>query len=178
MVIGIDIDDTLLDSKSEIIKAWEEYYNLYDLGNYTSNVPDNINTGWNDFYIRQFWNLYRTKIAERAVAKDYAKEALYKLKLNGHVIKVVTARPENQRLVSLKSLKSQLLTFDELILGARYKGETCKKHGIDLHIDDTQMNLDDIKSYGIDTLLFKENDNWKDKYNQILALARHKKRRF
>ena len=176
MIIGIDIDDTLTDSKQEIVKAWKEYHSLYDLGSYTEEVPSTINTGWDDIYIRQFWDLYRTKIAASAMAKKDAAEALYKLKLNGHVLKIVTARPEDQRLVTLKSLKSQLLTYDELILKARYKGETCKKHGIELLVDDTQVNLDDASKYGINTYLFKEDDNWKDVYKKILDID--KKRRF
>lgn len=170
MILGIDIDDTLTDSHIEIIKAWEDYYRLYDLGSYTKVLPDNINTGWDDPYIRQFWDLYRTEIAANAKAKEGAAEALYKLKRNGHVIKIVTARPEDQRLVTLKSLKSQMLLFDELILKARYKGKTCIEHGIELLVDDTQMNLDDASSYGIDTLLFKEEDNWNDVYKKIISI--------
>ena len=175
MVIGIDIDDTLTDSKIEIINAWKDYYRLYDLGTYTDKVPSNINTGWNDKYIRQFWDLYRTEIASRVKLKENAAEALYKLKLNGHVIKIVTARPEDQRLVTLRCLKSQFLTYDELVLQARYKGKTCLEYGVELHIDDTQMNLDDIASYGIKTLLFKENDNWNDVYKKILNISRNSK---
>ena len=174
MILGIDIDDTLTDSHIEIIKAWEDYYRLYDLGSYTKVLPDNINTGWDDPYIRQFWDLYRTEIAANAKAKEGAAEALYKLKRNGHVIKIVTARPEDQRLVTLRSLKSQRLLFDELILKARYKGITCKEHGIELQVDDTQMNLDDVSKYGIKTLRFKKEDSWNNVYKNIMHIARHK----
>ncbi len=174
MILGIDIDDTLTNSKDEIVKAWNEYYNLYDLSSYTSHVPDNINTGWDDKYISQFWDLYRTKIAASALAKDNASDALYKLKNNGHIIKIVTSRPENQRLVSMVSLKRQKLIYDQLILNARHKGQVCKEYGIDLMIDDTQMNLDDVSKCGIRTYLFEETDNWNNVYKKILQIARNK----
>jgi len=176
MILGIDIDDTLTNSKEEIAKAWKDYYRLYDLGTYTDSLPSNINTAWNDKYISRFWDLYRTQIASSAKAKEYASEALYNLKSNGHIIKIITARPEDQRLVTLKSLKSQLLLFDELVLKARYKGKTCIEHGVELLIDDTKDNLEDASLYGINTLLFKETDNWKDVYKKIIDI--NKKRRF
>ena len=174
MIIGIDIDDTLTDSHEEIIKAWQDYYRLYDLGPYTSEIPSNINTGWNDYYIRQFWDLYRTEVAANAKIKEGAEDALYKLKRNGHILKIVTARPENQRFVTLSSLRSIKLLYDELILNARHKGATCKQHGIELHVDDTQMNLDDISSYGIKTLKFRREDTWDNVYRDIMHIARHK----
>ena len=174
MIIGVDIDDTLTNSREEIAKAWKDYYRLYDLGPYTDLVPSNINTAWDDKYISRFWDLYRTEIAANAKAKEGAADALYNFKSNGHIIKIVTARPEDQRLVTLKSLKSQMLLFDELILRARYKGKTCREHGIELHIDDTQDNLDDIMQYGIYTMLFKENDCWKDVYKKVMQIARYK----
>ena len=61
MIIGVDIDDTLTNSREEIAKAWKDYYRLYDLGSYTDLVPSNINTAWDDKYISRFWDLYRTE---------------------------------------------------------------------------------------------------------------------
>ncbi len=175
MILGLDIDDTLFDTRKYISICWKEYHDKYGITRYSDSIPSTINTGWDDPDITRFWDLYRDKLCGIVEAKKDASISLLKLKNNGFGIKIVTARPLYQRYNTLSSLKRNRIIFDDIIMNARLKGEACKKNGVDLLIDDTQINLDDAESFGVDTLLFKEQDTWNEVYKKILEI--NKKRR-
>lgn len=176
MILGIDIDDTLFDTRKFISICWKEYHDKYGITRYTDSIPSTINTGWDDPDITRFWDLYRDKICGIVEAKKDASISLLKLRSNGFGLKIVTARPLYQRYNTLSSLKRNRIIFDDIIMNAKLKGEACKINGVDLLIDDTQLNLDDAESFGVDTLLFKEHDTWNEVYKKILEI--NKKRRF
>ena len=178
MRIGIDIDDTLTNTKEIQITYWKEYHHKYPNEEYTDNLPDNINV-FGYPYIQQFWDIYREELSFNCSFKKNAGEVLKLLKNDGHTLCIITSRPDSK----YKDLRNRLdkwfkdnnIYYDELYTDARYKGKVAKKEKIDIIIDDCDYHLDEAAKYGIKGILFsnqKSNkyptvDNWLNLYDII-----------
>lgn len=66
MKIGIDIDDTITDTRSLQIKYWKDYIKNYPNESYTENLPDSIN-GFSDSYVQIFWDIYREQLFDAPI---------------------------------------------------------------------------------------------------------------
>ena len=178
MRIGIDIDDTLTNTKDIQITFWREYHHNHPNDEYTDELPDNINVfGYQ--YIEDFWELYREELSFNCSFKKDASEVLKKLRKEGHTICIITSRPDHK----YKNLRSHLdqwfkdndIEYDELYTDARYKGIVAKEHNIDIIVDDCDYHLEEAQEYGIKGIQFTNQksdhfptvDNWNDLYNEI-----------
>ena len=180
MKIGIDIDETLVDTEILIKKYWKDYVSKYPNNNYNSSIPDNIYNGWDDNYITTFWDLYRESL-KYPPFKENAVEIIKKLKKN-NTLCIVTSREKHKYkdLVNNldKWLKSNDIYMDKIYTDVRKKGIFSKENDIDLLIDDSIDHIQEADSLGIKTILFNnkkynvkyQTNNWLDLYEIIKEL--------
>lgn len=141
MKIAIDIDDTIVSTRELIEVVWKEYAIRRNL---PLEVPDNMNNGWNDKVINEFWDEYRENLFSPEV-KYYAKEAISYLRSKGNYIVILTSRPS----FKYRFLRTRLLSYlaeneiyvDEIVTGIIDKGKYMKENNIDVLIDDTINNV-------------------------------------
>lgn len=152
LVIGIDLDDTLVETTKEANKKmWEneKYKNIKDF-HMLNKKEYNI-----------FLKKHIKSIQENANLKENALEVLNWLKENNVNIVIITARGSKNFdfLIPITDiyLKNNKVPYDDIIYRQTVKGKTCKKYNVDLFIDDKEEVLDDINKYGIKVLKMNNN---------------------
>lgn len=154
MKIGIDIDGVLN----------SQYYFCIDYGTkFCSELRkykiENINAIdttdmflWGEDIAHQFWNQYRKDLVINLPAKPFASEVIKKLKDEKHEIYIITARKNNDEWfsetlkkdvegITKKWLENNKIDYDEIFFDIKDKGECCKKHHIDIMIEDDPINI-------------------------------------
>ncbi len=160
MKIGIDVDDTISAScdyfneiilndklgidRSDLLKK-DIYY--MQLDKYVSSEE-----------IEEFLDLFE-KNFENIPPKENAVKVINNFKKRGHKVYIITARSNRYYKDPYHSTERQLkkygLKYDRLICN-REKGKICKDLGIDLFIDDSHFNIEDVTNKGIKCLLFND----------------------
>lgn len=164
--IGIDIDDTITDTRKSTI----EYLNMYnlDLNEYSGDLNDKKTF---DFLIKHIED-----IQANANLKPGVKETFAELKKMGYEIIIITARggelDYNHEKITKDYFAKHDLPYDKMYFGNYPKGDIALKEKIDVFIDDRIYNLDDVSQHGIECLHFvndmniitpyKKFDNWDD----------------
>ena len=140
MRIGIDIDGVLNSQYNFCIDYGTKFCN--ELGKYKL---ENINA-------HQFWNTYREVLVVKLPPKKYASEVINKLKNEGNLIYIITARKNNDEWfpdflkedvegITKKWLKENKIYYDEIVFDVKDKGKYCKNNNIDIMIEDDPNNL-------------------------------------
>ncbi len=180
MKIGIDIDETLVDTMQLIKICWHDYINKYPNPRYNSTIPNNIYSGYDDNYITTFWDLYREDLKYPPI-RENAVKVLKKLKKDNELC-IITSREKIKYKDLVKNLDKWLkendIYVDHIYTDARKKGTVSKKHNIDLLIDDSIEHIKEAESLGIKTIMFNskkhdvkiQTDNWLDLYKIIKEL--------
>jgi len=143
MRIGIDFDDTIVETTKKI----HEYVKKYNLEFF-----DTLNS---DFYIK-----YIEEITNNIDLKPNVLKILNKL-IKDNELYLITARNEyyskNIPKLILKFINDNKLPFKEIHFDCygETKASKCKELGINLFIDDCIDNCIPVKKIGIDTLLFQ-----------------------
>lgn len=199
MRIGIDIDDTTLDTVSSMIK----YADIYDtsvLGR--SGINGNFGLienryylkalyGWNDNEKFAFFNMYYKNILEECSLIKDADNVIRKLKNDGHSIFFVTARLNkiqgcNIEKITIDSLNKNNIPYDEVIISASDKLKVCKEKNIDLFIEDSYETCTELSNNNITSILMttKMNEkidsgnilrvyNWNEVYDKIKEISKY-----
>ena len=170
MNIGIDIDDTISDTFESAIVYAKEY-----IKNELNKEPVIDMTKVRDhYYIRdmfnlsheeaeEFWVKYYTRIVENVKPKKFSVEMINKLKLEGNNIIIITARWDGENIdafeISKKWLEKYNLNFDKMYVGIENKAEIAIKENIDLFIDDSIRNCEEVSAVGIKSYLFNSKIN-------------------
>lgn len=158
MTIGIDIDDTLVNTNETIIneikKHPERKFDINDIDSFKEYVPN---------------------IMKSVIVYPNVCEVLNYFKSKGIRIVLITARNnvycDYMDKLTIDYLKEHDIYYDKLIMNQDLKSDACKKENVTLFIDDNKRVLDDIKKHGIKTIMFgkkKSNqnhlvmDNWFD----------------
>ena len=161
MNIGIDLDDVVYDTSVEVEKEIEKANNprLLDfkvqlMRGALSEMPSDV---------AQF--LKDTIISYTSNAKPIknATDTLKKLRDEGHIITIITARSDAIRDgvvdTTLKSLKKygidKGILYDKIIFEGANKGDVCEKEKIDIFVDDSPINCMHVRERGINVLAFK-----------------------
>ena len=161
MNIGIDLDDVVYDTSAEVEKEIEKANNprLLDfkvqlMRGALSEMPSDV---------AQF--LKDTIISYTSNAKPIknATDTLKKLRDEGHIITIITARSDAIRDgvvdTTLESLKKygidKGILYDKIIFEGANKGDVCEKEKIDLFVDDSPINCMHVRERGINVLAFK-----------------------
>jgi len=157
MKIGIDIDDTITDTKDIMIEYIENY---------------------TDFKVEEmhdlpasFWETFGERIYQRVNFKPGVKESFAFLRSIGCEIIIITAREyrTNYDIVKLTEdmFKRNEINYDKIIYHSIPKGPDAQKENIDLFIDDLEYNLESVGSYGIDCIKIVNDYNNDNKYRQF-----------
>lgn len=173
MNIGIDIDDTI----SNTLEVSIDYARKYVKNDLHRNVKEDYNSSKDHNYIRSifglsraeesdFWSKYFIPTAKEVVPKAGSVEAINKLKEEGNKIIIVTARWNQEgfdaKEDSEKWLKKQGIKYDKIITNATNPGEkaeVAKKEKLDVFIDDSIQNCEEVADSGTKSFLFTTKAN-------------------
>ncbi len=200
MNIGIDIDDTIVDTITPILKYANIYNQKLGLNVKCENEVGLATTahyledtyGWDEKTALRFFDEYYKQVLEECKIRRNAASVLQKLKSEGHTISFITARfPIEPHCDSEKITKQTLakynIPYDNLVMNVQKKAEDCKKLNIDIFIDDSYEQCKLLEKNGIKAFLIttkmnnklKENDierasSWNDLYSKINNLKNQK----
>ncbi len=181
MLIGIDIDDTLINTREKQLIYWADYVTKNPKDGYTKELPATINY-FDDKYINIFWDTYREHLAFEPSFKDNVSSVLHKLKKEGFNFCIVTARREKNCPNIQRKIKNWFIEndipIDIIYTDIDNKGQFCKENNIEIFIDDDIKNITNANEYNIKTIMFNNNpaynglqtDNWLDLYNILIKL--------
>ncbi len=157
MRIGIDLDDTICNTSEIVHKRIEEYANQLNLN------PLDI---MNDEYLKQdFFNHYLKDIYTNVEVKKGVVDVLKRIKSKGHKIYIITARNNNtsKKVKDVEKITKEWLDKHGIVVDVMItdaygdsKASACKKHLIDLMIDDNPYNYKKVISTGTKCLLFDD----------------------
>ena len=161
MRIGLDLDDTIIDTEEKMKSIWKEYYKNYPNDEYTEELPKNINLfGYK--YIEDFWNIYREDLFYADVKKDAAK-IINKLQKEGHFIGLITSRPKEKYKDLVLRIESFLndnnIYLDEINTNIIYKDQFILENDYDMLIDDNIVNIKNSINKGKKGILFKKTND-------------------
>lgn len=186
MKIGIDIDNTITDT----VPILKEYCKMYNEETLNRNEPINRKGfatynlyNWTKEEDMDFCLKYLEEIVLQAKVKQNAKEVIKKLKEEGNIIYIITARkkPDFNDPYGLteKFLKDNEIVYNKLFVGKTDKKTFCLENKIDIMIDDEPQNINAVSEI-IPVIAFREMynegcegdniikvDNWDEIYNII-----------
>lgn len=177
MRIGLDLDDTIFNTKEQ----YKKYQQIYLEKNKITEEQLWKERKHRVDYISNNLSLIFSDIK---IKKDAIK-VIKKLKENGHKIYIITARSKEYREsiynFTKKSLDDNKIPYDELLLTEKYKLKSCQKNNIDLMIDNSIDIYNELNGK-IDILLFDEHNkypniknrvnNWQDIYNLLIRRSK------
>lgn len=183
MNIGIDIDDTLLDTTKDM----QENIEIYDKsGDVIKHIEEIMSGATPTENVRKFFSKYSIKISGGLKVKDNAIEVIERLKKEGHKIIIITARADSQckgyEKATIKYLEKNNIYYDKIFFNALDKSKICTENNIDLMVDDSIKHCESVREVGIETILFtsivnqdKETDikrvsNWMELEKEINKL--------
>ena len=157
--VGFDIDYTLTKDQGFYKKYIDNYlkrnnlnYNYIKKTKYINKMYDWPNSEYIKLKQNEFINLIST-----LPLNEKTRRFINHLKNNNCNIYIITGRNENKREITEKWLKKHNICYDSIVLGDKYKLETCKNLKIDYFFDDNLkvvnlLNENDIKAYLIDEI--------------------------
>lgn len=181
MIIGIDIDNTLTKVQRELNQAAFEYAkklgkDVKDANNPLEDIKNNGDTYKTKFKfdyeeLQYFLREIQEEITNRAIPRDGVVEIIKKLRKEGHLIYIVTARDsefhDDPYNLSKNWLEKNNIEYDKLIVNARQKAPICEQEKIELFIDDQLNNCLDIQKVGIKSIQISDDDK---KFENIITL--------
>lgn len=191
MRIGIDIDNTITDTVP-ILKQYCKKYNEEVVKRNLEMNKEGFATfnlyNWTKEEDMDFCIKYLEEVVLQAKVKENAREVIKKLKEEGNIIYIITARkkPEfsDPYNITEKFLKKNGIVYDELFVGKTEKKQFCIDNKIDIMIDDEPQNINAI-SENIYVIAFDEIynkscfgervikvNNWNQIYNIIKEMER------
>ena len=163
MVIGIDIDDTLV-SSSESFDRLIKKYNI------------NFSKKWNGEWTQEerdfIFGNYLEEVLFNAKIKKDAKKVLDNLTNKGYKLIIITARSNKYckkiEEFTIEFIKKENLKISEIYFGKSKKSDLAKELKIDLMIDDNIYVYNNMKEENIDCILFGDKiKTWKEVLDYI-----------
>jgi len=162
MIIGIDIDETITDTKSITLK----YINQY--------APELKGILYEDFSEdaqADFWQKYIGMIQSENEFMPGVKEAFDYLKSEGYEIVIITARGHHidydAEGITEALFKKYDVPYDKIIYRTKPKGTVANQMKVKLFIDDREVNLLSAAAYGIQCVRFVERYDETSKFRQF-----------
>lgn len=155
MNIGIDIDDTLVDTTRNFKNVIGQYDKSGDIEKYIEEILSGEIPTEN---IRKFMNTYLLDLTKTIKVKKDASQIIKRLKDKGHKILFITSRNNEEckglEEFTLEYLKENNVIYDKLFFNSRDKAKVCIENDIDIMIDDSIKHCNNVSSTGITTFLF------------------------
>lgn len=170
MRIGIDIDDTISDTY-EVAFAYAQLYTINDLKRdatilnkasmHHSYLKDMHN--WSQEEEKNFWLKYYPQILKQVKPLTFVQETIKKLKEDGNEIVFITARwpGDNYDITEYTEnwLKKYNIEHDKLFQNVKDKAKIAQEQKIDLFIDDSFKNCQEVSQTGIKTFMIETRTN-------------------
>lgn len=154
MRIGIDLDDTLVDTVKTVKRIIEE--NSCDLN--TANYRK-----WKTIEKQNFFDKYGEYLFLNGIINDGAVDVINKLKEDGHELWIVTARNntfcKNGIEYSKQFLINNNINVDNACFSVSPKGKFCADNNIDILIDDSPFQCNSVLDHGKKAILFDSEFN-------------------
>ena len=175
MRIGIDIDNVISNFNEVLLNEYLLHDKELNNNGIINKNADYIRKGMFDWPSEEEESFYKNnieRIAKSLTVIDGAKEYIDKLKVDGHVIYIITGRDNGEYSEPYNMTKEWLnnynIHYDKLILtNAHNKHEKtikCLENSIDIMIDDSVSICKDCTENGITTILM---DTPYNKYSNI-----------
>lgn len=170
MIIGIDIDDTISDTTEVMFNCCQKFVAedlkreplVIDEAKYTHHFTEAIH-GLSYEETQEFFRKYYEYIVDRVRPKTFAVEYLKRLKEEGNKIVLITARFGIKEFDVVEATKRWLdkhgIPYDDVIFNAESKIEIAKRENIDIFIDDSYKNCQDMTQSGIKAFLMDSRGN-------------------
>lgn len=167
MNIGIDLDDTIINTH-EILLAYGQKYEFEKLKTNTLVNPygrlSEEMFNWTEETACKVWkNEGQYEAVLNASPRLLAKEVINDLWLDGNKIYIITARENdwfNDPYEDTKAwFEENEIKYDKIVVGAQGKVDACKELNIDVYIDDKPMNCLSVANAGIKTYVFDNPHN-------------------
>ncbi len=170
MIIGIDIDDTISDTTGIMFDCCQKYVAeelgreplVQDEAKFTHHYIEVVH-GLSKEEIKEFFRRHYEYMVDEVHPKPYVVEYLNKLREDGNKIVLVTARFEIKEFDVIESTKKWLdkyqIPYDKIIFNAESKLEIAKNEKIDVFIDDSYKNCQDMAGTGIKAFLMDARGN-------------------
>lgn len=197
MRIGIDIDDTALDTVTSMIK-YADIYDIEYLGR--KGITGNLGLIKNRYYLKalygwdvetkfNFFNTFYKNVLEECVPRDNSVDVINRLRDEGNLIYFISARLTNiddcnTLEITKDTFNKYGIDYDKLIINASDKLEYIKNNKIDIYIEDSYETVVELLDNGINAILMNtqmNNDivddrvkvayNWDDVYKYIEEIS-------
>lgn len=153
MKIGIDIDNTIIDTIPELKKYIKKYFNEYLHREVVFNC-DGYSTknlcSWSNEEMLDFCEKYLEEAVSSAKVFPNAKEVINELKQKGHYICFITARRNWEYKDPYKLTKEYLdingISYDDIVVNCIDKLSFCLENDIDVMIDDEPENIKSVST--------------------------------
>ena len=189
MRIGIDIDNCISNFNDVLLEEYLKHDKELRNTGIINEEPYNVTIGMFDWSKEENDDFYYNNIQRIAISlkplKD-SKEIIDKLKADGNEIYIITSRDNGEYINPEKMTREWLekyeIYFDKLILtGKHEKGPVCKENNIDIMIEDSTKNCEDIEANGVKCYMmntrynkhktrFERVKTWKEIYSKISQL--------
>lgn len=170
MRIGVDLDDTICCTTEIVHDRVEKYASMMKL-----NSLDIMN---DELLKMSFYNIYLEDIYTNVEVKRDVCNVLKRLRSKGNEIYIITSRnnsivPTVNNVVEIikEWLKNNNIEVDGIITSSygEGRGSSCKRHKIDLMIDNDPYNYKIISSYGVKCLLFDDKERYDIKNDYVTS---------
>ncbi len=157
MRIGIDIDNCISNFDDVLLEEYIKHDKELRNTGIINDKPYHITVGMFDWSKEENDDFYYNNIQRIAMSLkplNNAKDVIDKLKADGNEIYIITSRDNGEYINPEKMTREWLekyeIYFDKLILTGRHeKGPVCKENNIDIMIEDSIKNCEDIENNGV-----------------------------
>ena len=189
MRIGIDIDNCISNFDDVLLEEYLKHDKELRNTGIINDKPYHITVGMFDWSKEENDDFYYNNIQRIAMSLkplNNAKEVIDKLKADGNEIYIITSRDNGEYINPEKMTREWLekydIYFDKLILTGRHeKGLACKENNIDIMIEDSIKNCEDIENNGVKCYImntrynqeetrFERVKRWDEIYSKISQL--------
>ena len=161
MRVGLDIDDTICQTRDIIIRFLCKHYKM-DYRKSKKLDYEYFKENYDNYY--NFVKEYYDELIHTVKLKPFT---LRYLKKRGHDIIFLTSRYYKEFKypyeTTYKYLKEKKIPFDKLIICEDNKGKICSEEKIDIFFDDNIKNYNSVKNVGIEVYLMDDLPNKKIK---------------
>lgn len=160
MNIGLDIDDVLSNTHEVLIKyaqIFAETYLSRNIAKYDSNNFREV-LDCTPEEEQKYYRTYYTTVLKELIPKSGVKEILTKMQEEGHKIILITVRSDKEcegsaYEITKEWLEKYKIPYDELITGAFHKKEACANYGVNVFVDDSVKNCEEVSELDIPVFL-------------------------
>lgn len=190
MVLGIDIDDVITETSLALVEhAKIHEREICEAGELLDHLPQVMRGEILSERVKMYFERFMAEIMANAHVKEGVPEILKQWQEQGHYLVYITARGEarfpHTTKMTADFLEREGLPYDEIVFDSFDKLGDCLAHKIDLMVDDSVKNCEDLEKGGIKTVVFTSPvnqdlettldrvDNWPALERYVDNLANH-----